>query len=230
VGTVTAVVNLKGGSGKTTLALCLVSAWREKGEKTVLLDADGQGTATDILGIGAARGVDVPGIVQLPDWRLLRRQARALAEDYDRVVIDTPARLNRTSSAAISASELVLIPVCPGAAGHCALGPTLDLVDEWVALADAPPRVAMVLNMVDHTRVGREHRPTVEELLEAREDAPLLLKAELRRRTSHNSAQSVGQSTMDYASGGDAAHEVQALVAELGRRRLVGKSRKSRRG
>lgn len=230
MGSVITVANLKGGAGKTTLALSLVAAWQLEDARAVLVDADPQRTATEVVGLGAELGVDVPELVQLSDWRLLRKQVRALAEGYERVVIDTPPQLGKTSSAAISASDLVLIPVCPGAHGLYALGPTLDLVEEWNALADVPPRVALVLNSIEHTRIARDHRAAVEALMGEREDAPLILSAELRRHTSHPEAQTAGQTPLTYAPRGAAAREVLALVEELGRRRLLGgKAKKTRK-
>lgn len=228
MGTVTSVINLKGGAGKTTLALSLVSAWREKGKKSILIDADGgQRTAADILGIGAARGEDVIELVQLTDWKLLRKQARAFAKDYDRVVIDTPGRLGKVSSVAISASDLVLMPVCPGPAGQLSMGPTIDLIDEWNVLAEVPARAAIVLNQIDRrTKVGLGHRPTVEDLLSDREAPPILLRSELRDLADHEAAQSEGESVVEYAPRGDAAQEVRALVAEIENRRLFRRSKR----
>lgn len=226
MGAVITVANLKGGAGKTTLALSLVAAWRQKGARSVLVDADPQRTATEVMGLGAELGADVPELVQLADWRLLRKQVRALADDYARVIIDTPPQLGKTSSAAISASDLVLIPVCPGAHGLYALGPTLDLVDEWNAMAEDPPRVALVLNCLEHTRIARDHRPAVAELLAEREDAPMILNAELWKHTSHPEAQTAGQTPLTYEPKGAAAKEVMKLVEELGRRRLLGRNTK----
>lgn len=221
MGAVITVANLKGGAGKTTLALSLVAAWRHKGLRSVLVDADPQKTATEVVGCGAELGADVPELVQLGDWRLLRRQVQALAGDYARVVVDTPPQLGKTSSAAISASDLVLIPVSPGAHGLYALGPTLDLVDEWNALAEVQPRVALVLNALEHTRIGRDHRAAVEALLAEREDAPMILDAELWKRTCHPEAQTAGQTPVTYEPRGVAAQEVLALADEVGRRRLL---------
>lgn len=229
MGTVHSLVSLKGGPGKTTLALTLASAYQEKGERTLLLDADkGQESAAQIVALGAERGLDGVETVQILDSRLLAKQARAFAKDYDRVVIDTPGRLDVVARAAIAASDLVLIPVAPGPAGQLAMGPTIDLVDDWNSYSDGSVcRAVVVLTRIDRTtRVGRNHRPTVEDLLKDRDGPPLLLKSEIRELADHVSAQSEGQSAIDYAPRGDAAEEVRRLVAELKRRRLLGRSKK----
>jgi hypothetical protein len=47
MGNVIAIGNLKGGTGKSTIAVNLACALVEGGDTVILVDADGQGTATD---------------------------------------------------------------------------------------------------------------------------------------------------------------------------------------
>jgi chromosome partitioning protein len=47
MGNVIAIGNLKGGTGKSTIAVNLACALAEGGDTVILVDADGQGTATD---------------------------------------------------------------------------------------------------------------------------------------------------------------------------------------
>lgn len=56
-----AVVNHKGGVGKTTLAVSLAAAWAADGERVLLVDLDGQASATAWVGAvdDAGRLVDV---------------------------------------------------------------------------------------------------------------------------------------------------------------------------
>ena len=45
-----AICQRKGGSGKTTLSICLATELQSRGYSTLIVDADPQGTATDWRG------------------------------------------------------------------------------------------------------------------------------------------------------------------------------------
>jgi chromosome partitioning protein len=47
---IVSVANAKGGTGKTSTAVCLAGAWAEAGIRTLLVDLDPQASATDWLG------------------------------------------------------------------------------------------------------------------------------------------------------------------------------------
>ncbi len=57
MGQIISIANQKGGVGKTTTALNLSSAFSLKGQRTLLVDLDPQGSATSGLGVSAPVGV-----------------------------------------------------------------------------------------------------------------------------------------------------------------------------
>ena len=93
-----AVVNQKGGSGKTTTASALAGALRARGRFVALLDLDPQGC----LGLLSA------GVEQVGPEGLAHALRRSAAMDY--VIIDTPPALGPAVDAASEQVDGLLIP------------------------------------------------------------------------------------------------------------------------
>ena len=162
---VIAVVNQKGGTGKTTISTNLACAFADRFQ-VLLLDADGQGSALDwadsraqpLLGL-EVRGVE-PG-------RLLQ-DVRLRAPDYHWVIIDGPPGIARTTADAVRAADLVLIPVKPGPWDVWAVSDIVDAVKaRQEAAAGLPPgglrhhhvQAPLPSEPADRCRAGRVSAP-----------------------------------------------------------------------
>jgi len=86
--------NLKGGSGKTTLATNVAAALHADGHKTLIVDCDTQGSASAWATRAAELGQDGPPCVALTGGGAIVRDLRRLAASYDVAIVDGPARLN----------------------------------------------------------------------------------------------------------------------------------------
>lgn len=108
---ITVIGNLKGGSGKSTIAfnLAIWLAWQDCEVK--LLDLDPQKTLTDLVGVREEEGF-LPAIKLLPSDMPLEN----LRKERGDVIVDVGAANMVGMFAAISQAHRLLIPVVPGQA------------------------------------------------------------------------------------------------------------------
>jgi chromosome partitioning protein len=145
---IVALLNQKGGVGKTTLALHLAGRWALQGQRVLLIDADPQSSALDWSEQRSREGLPrLFGVVGLAR-DTLHREAPELARTADHVVIDGPPRVAGLMRSALLAADLVLIPAQPSPFDGWASGEMLKLIEE--ARIFRPAVVArFVLNRCD---------------------------------------------------------------------------------
>jgi chromosome partitioning protein len=131
---VLAIVNQKGGVGKSTTAVNLASALGEAGEKVLLIDLDPQGNATSGFGLNrnqrelCIEPVEVehvfvvPATIQLAGAEIelvsafsretkLRQILEPVKGDFDYVFIDCPPSLGLLTINALTAADGLIVPV-----------------------------------------------------------------------------------------------------------------------
>ncbi|WP_024277434.1 ParA family partition ATPase [Xanthobacter sp. 126] len=208
---IVALLNQKGGVGKTTLALHLAGEWARRGKHVTLIDADPQGSALDwSQQRGRENGVRLFGVVGLAR-DTLHREAPELARDVDHIVIDGPPRIAGLMRSALLAADLVLIPVQPSPFDGWASAEMLALVAE--ARIYRPALAArFVLNRCGaRTVIARETAETL-----ADHDPPVLATTIGQRVVFADAAQS-GRLASEIDPDSQAAREIAALAAEIGR-------------
>jgi chromosome partitioning protein len=156
------VINLKGGTGKTTSSVFLAAALSRRG-RTLLVDCDPQGSALtwaeDAERNGAEMGFNV---VALPT-RDVHKRVKNLAPDYDHVVLDTPPGAHATTRSALLAAEIAVVVLAPTAMDINRFRPTLELIAEVEDLVDLDYRV-LFTRVRRITRAARDARSVMEEL------------------------------------------------------------------
>ncbi|WP_088251680.1 ParA family partition ATPase [Fimbriiglobus ruber] len=204
---VIAVLNQKGGVGKTTLTVHLATALARRGEKVLLIDADPQGSALDWA--AARRGTPLFPVAGMPKAGL-HKELPALAADYSTVLIDGPPRVYDVARSAIMASDLVLIPVQPSPYDVWAAKEIVDLLHE-ATVYKPNLKMAFVINRkIANTAIGRD-------VAEALAEYPIpVLVASVAQRVLFAESATQGMTVYELSPGNPAEKEIDALAAEIG--------------
>ena len=202
---VIAVLNQKGGSGKTTIAINLAHALKLAGSNVLLVDSDPQGSARDWKEANQGQVLPVVGL----DRETLPTDLAAIAGGYDYVVIDGAPQIAKLAAAAIKCADLVLIPVQPSPFDIWATADLVELIKTRQAITEGKPQAAFVISRaIKHTKLSQE----VNEALEGYE-LPILEQG-TSQRVIYPTAASTGQ-TVFSEQGNPAIEEIEALAQEV---------------
>ena len=205
---VVAIVNQKGGTGKTTLATNLAWVLAEKAD-VLLLDADPQASAQNWVA-GEGR-VPETLVVKETGNGDLHRLALSMAPDYDWIIIDGPPGITKTTADAVRVADVVLIPAKPSPLDVWAASDIVAAVQARQRMAKGIPKAAFVITMTQpRTRLGRQ----IDDALN--ETGIPVLKARTTQRVAYPNAINDGNSV---TTGRDqtARNEILAIRGELER-------------
>lgn len=201
-----ALLNQKGGVGKTTLAIHLAEVLSRLDKRVLLVDADPQGSALD----WAANRPDDPRfpVVGLPK-PTLHRELPAIAKNHDFVLIDGPPRVNEIARAAIMASDMVLIPVQPSPFDVWAAKEIVDLLREASTFKENIKSLFVINRKIVNTAIGRD-------VVDALASYPLpVLKASMGQRVAFAECAAQGVTVLHTDPSGPASQEIISLAKEL---------------
>jgi chromosome partitioning protein len=206
---IVALLNQKGGVGKTTLALHLAGAWARQGRRVLLIDADPQGSSLDWSERRASQGYSrLIGVLGLAR-ETLDRELPPMARNVDDIVVDGPPRVTGIARSALLAADVVIVPATPSPLDGWASGEVLRLIEE--ARVFHPEIVArFVLNRCPtRTVITRETAALLAD------HEPPLLVSRIGQRVAFAQAASTGRLACELEPGGAAAREIAALAAEV---------------
>ncbi|HZC16621.1 MAG TPA: AAA family ATPase [Caulobacteraceae bacterium] len=202
-----AVIALKGGSGKTTVASHIALAAHLRGLKTLVADSDPQRSASEVF---KAREAEGPTCVAAMGQSLFAAQIAGVGAGMDVMVVDTAAGAVEDVTQAIVVADHALLVVRPTLMDIAAAVRTIDVIRRLRKPA------LVVVNQAPASREGVEP-PSVKRALRAIEVMRLpIVPTLLRARSIYQSALETGRSAEECYDV-NAAGEIAALWAFIER-------------
>ncbi len=201
-----AILNQKGGVGKTTLSVNLAAALALAGQRTLLIDADPQASALDWQ--AARKGESLFPVVGIAK-PTLHKDVPGLAGGYAHIVIDGPPRANDLAKSAILAADLIVIPVQPSPYDIWAAEEIIKLYQEANLFKENLKALFTINRKIGNTAIGRD-------VAEALKGYPFPLAASsITQRVVFAESAASGLSVLESEPKGPAAKEIRSLMQEL---------------
>lgn len=202
---VIAVLNQKGGAGKTTIATHLATELRLSGHSVLLVDSDPQGSARDWAAAREDHPLSVIGI----DRPTIERDIKSLSP-VDYVIIDGAPRASELMVSAIKAADFVLIPVQPSPYDLWATADMVDLIKQRIEITDGKLGAAFVVSrVITGSNIGKE----ISGILEGFEIP--VMETKIYQRVDYPGTAAAGSTALEDSPRSEGAREMKELTAEL---------------
>lgn len=201
-----AILNQKGGAGKTTIAVNLSRALQQDNDKVLLVDSDPQGSARDWHAAGEGNLLTVVGL----DRPTLDKDVKAISDGYRWTVIDGAPQLAHMAVAAIKCADIILIPVQPSPYDIWAAEELVEVIKARQQITDGKLKAAFVISrQITNTNLGKEIRSALNNY-----ELPVFKNGTFQRIVYAKTA-ATGSTVLDVSPNNDAAIEIKQLAKEL---------------
>jgi chromosome partitioning protein len=150
---VIAIINQKGGSGKSTTAIHLACWLRNQGKALLLVDADAQQSSSHWI-----EGMETPIpyiVMQSPDDLLEKLPELSTKHEY--LIVDGPASLSETTRSILFRSDLAIVPCQPTGVDLRSASDAMRLIKQAQSVRGGMPKAGVFLSRaVKGTRLKDE--------------------------------------------------------------------------
>jgi chromosome partitioning protein len=205
---ITVVGNLKGGTGKSTVAFNLATWLVHRGRSVTLFDLDPQFTLRDVVDVRLQEGFH-PQLPNAGDAEAFRQFTKPTTDD---VIIDVSIADKASMLSAINKADRVVVPCAPSQADVWSTQKFLAIIaDEGVA--NKKRQIMAFINRADTHHLVIETQEAEDALSQL--SGITVLPAKLYQRTAYRRSFSEGLAVFELNPHDKAAQEMKSLAAML---------------
>ncbi len=203
---VISILNQKGGSGKTTIAINLARAYQLQGYSVLLIDSDKQGSSRDWQ--SADPNNPLPLLVL--DQVSIDRDIKKVVNQYDYIIIDGSPQATEIATATIKASDFILVPMQASPFDLWASNNLIELIEQGRAVNQKLKAGIVLTRLVKNTKIGAEVGQVINDF-----GLPVLT-SNIGQRTCYPFSASLGKTVFDTERpSSEPVKEINSLANEI---------------
>lgn len=203
---VIAVTNLKGGVGKTTIALNLGVTLAQRDYKVCVVDTDTEQRSA--VKWSGQRDENQRSIPVFAVGEKLNKEIEALNKDYEFVIIDGTPQLSERANRTILASDIILIPISTSGFDFWSFEHFVERFNQAKAFKESVQAFVLLNKFSETKNISKEIREALKEF-----EIPVL-KTTLGERVAYQETTIQGLGVVEYKDK-KAKEEINKLTDEI---------------